>query len=589
MLEIPFAPLKRRDCRDGSMTAEGRPAPSSSGQLARTPLPHLLVYAYERQLTGTFDFRATDGTTATVLVRQGHPAKARLSTPPIYLGQVLLEMGIIDAQALDASLREMSSGSERKLHGAVLLGQNAVTRSQLDEGLRSQVLRKIAQLARMPAASVFEFYADWDGLADFGAEPTPIEALSAVWAAVREQPPLEHVKAALDRLSQGKLRIAKNAQLERFGFTNEERRWIDLLRMKALRLDAFFTSAEINDRIARLIVYSLAITKQIDMVGEEAEPPSGNMPVAEPSSPQSPRNAVAKMALKRERMRTNPAIEEKSSPRIQTTDRRASPPPDAAPPNVDARRSEIAERAATIDKENYFEMLGIKSDASIDEVKSAYISLAKTWHPDRLPSTLADVKEGCARVFARMSEAHQTLTDESKRSRYKQLMKEGGETPEQQQEIANVLDATVAFQKAEIWLRKNDFTQAEVLAHRAVELDPNQADYVALVAWLNALKPAAQTAEATQVCIDELDRALKMNERCERGYFYRAMLYKRQHREGLAFKDFQKVAELNPKNIDAQRELRLYEMRGGPPRRITPFPAQPTAPKPGLFQKFFKK
>lgn len=80
-----------------------------------------------------------------------------------------------------------------------------------------------------------------------------------------------------------------------------------------------------------------------------------------------------------------------------------------------------------------------------------------------------------------------------------------------------------------------------------------------------------------------------MNERCERAYFYRAMLYKRQHRNGLAFKDFQKVAELNPKNIDAQRELRLYEMRGGPPKRITPYPSQPPASKPGLFQKFFKK
>src|SRR5580693_7148773 len=126
------------------MSAEVRPAPASSGQLARTPLPHLLVYAYERQLTGTFDFRAPDGATASVLVRAGQPAKAQLSSPPIYLGQVLLEIGVIDAKMLDESLRAMSVTGQRKLHGRVLLEKNALDPTQLDQGLRVQLLRKVA-------------------------------------------------------------------------------------------------------------------------------------------------------------------------------------------------------------------------------------------------------------------------------------------------------------------------------------------------------------------------------------------------------------------------------------------------------------
>jgi len=96
------------------------------------------------------------------------------------------------------------------------------------------------------------------------------------------------------------------------------------------------------------------------------------------------------------------------------------------------------------------------------------------------------------------------------------------------------------------------------------------------------------------VKIEVLDEAIKSNPRSERAYLFRAMLYKRQHRDGLAYKDFKKVVELNPKSIEAQREIRLYEMRGGPPRRITPNPSPsptgaPPPPKPGLFQKFFKK
>ena len=580
-----------------------RPTPTSSGQLARTPLPHLLVYAHDRQLTGTFEFRAPDASTAAVLMLQGRPAKAKLSGQSIYLGQVLLELGVIDAAMLDASLREMATA--RGLHGTILLEKGAIDRGQLDQGLRSQLLRKLSLVAQMPAATVFEFYGDWDGLADFGAEPSPIDTFAVVWTAIREQPPLEHVKAALERMMRGRLRVSKTASLDRFGFTHEERRWIDLLRVRALRLDDFFGAAEgINERITRLIVYCLAITKQIELVSEEeaaaaeaaaaaaaAPPPSSSAPIS------PPKGAVGRITLRRERVITNPNIvKEESSPRVPAIpDQRASPPPDnpstaiaAVPAALAERRQEIVTRAQTIDKQNYFEMLGITPQTPAEDAKNAYIALAKTWHPDRLPSALHDVKEQCARVFARMSEAHQTLTDAEKRKRYLTLMKEGGETPEAQQEIQNVIGAAVQFQKAEICLKKNDLAQAEELARRALQMDPNQADYIALLAWIESLKDPS--AEATQDRIADLDRAIKINERCERAYYYRAMLYKRHNRDGPAFKDFKKVSELNPKNIDAQRELRLYEMRGAGARPQSQAPSQtPVAQKPGLFQKFFKK
>ena len=206
---------------------EGRPAPTSSGQFARTPLPHLLVYTHDRALTGTFEFRAPDASSASVLLIHGQPAKAKLSASSIYLGQVLLEMGVLDAPALDASLREWSGLTPRKLHGILLLERATITLDQLEQALRSQLLRKLAQIARMPAATVFEFYSDWDGLADFGGDPLPIDAMSAVWASIREEPPFEHVKAALERMTHGRLKLARTAHLDRFGFTLEEKRSIE--------------------------------------------------------------------------------------------------------------------------------------------------------------------------------------------------------------------------------------------------------------------------------------------------------------------------------------------------------------------------
>ena len=59
---------------------------------------------------------------------------------------------------------------------------------------------------------------------------------------------------------------------------------------------------------------------------------------------------------------------------------------------------------------------------------------------------------------------------------------------------------------------------------------------------------------------------------------------------------------LNPHNIDAAREVRLYHMRGGrhtshPPAKPSSTgapgprsdPPKPEEPKPGLFGRFFKK
>ena len=49
-----------------------------------------------------------------------------------------------------------------------------------------------------------------------------------------------------------------------------------------------------------------------------------------------------------------------------------------------------------------FAILGLGEGATPLQVRTAYRDLVKVWHPDRLPGALADVKDACARVFARI-------------------------------------------------------------------------------------------------------------------------------------------------------------------------------------------
>ena len=64
-------------------------------------------------------------------------------------------------------------------------------------------------------------------------------------------------------------------------------------------------------------------------------------------------------------------------------------------------------------KRDYYEVLGISKSASEDEIKKAYRSLAKKYHPDMNPGNAeAEVK------FKEVNEAYAVLSDSEKRSKY---------------------------------------------------------------------------------------------------------------------------------------------------------------------------
>ena len=64
------------------------------------------------------------------------------------------------------------------------------------------------------------------------------------------------------------------------------------------------------------------------------------------------------------------------------------------------------------EKRDYYEVLGVKRDASKDEIKDAYRKLAMQFHPDRNKDPGAEEK------FKEISEAYAVLIDNQKRQQY---------------------------------------------------------------------------------------------------------------------------------------------------------------------------
>ncbi len=67
---------------------------------------------------------------------------------------------------------------------------------------------------------------------------------------------------------------------------------------------------------------------------------------------------------------------------------------------------------------DYYELLGIKKEASEQEIKSAYRKMAKKYHPD------INKNEDANKIIISLNEAKETLLDQEKRIQYDRLLEE---------------------------------------------------------------------------------------------------------------------------------------------------------------------
>lgn len=304
--------------------------------------------------------------------------------------------------------------------------------------------------------------------------------------------------------------------------------------------------------------------------GRAAEPPAPRPEVAPAPPPDAPRDDVRRRMVQR-------ALRSVGSPVFAREEPAAKPEPAEPRPtgmkaeNIDAAlEKEIRARLAR-PATDHFGRLDVPRTVEGDAVKEAFLQLARRFHPDRFAAAgqfalLPQVRE----LFGQVKESYDVLVDPASRARHLAELETAEKGPRRTPE-----EAKTAFQKAQVYLRRKDLKNAEAELVMAVEADP-RAEYLAELAWTLLSNPNRREEALAQ--IHELSaRAVKASPPSDRAFVVAAFVARTDGEAEKSEKLFRRALELNPRNVDAGREVRLTEMRRG------------TEKKGGLLDKLRRK
>ncbi len=241
-----------------------------------------------------------------------------------------------------------------------------------------------------------------------------------------------------------------------------------------------------------------------------------------------------------------------------------------------------------MDRQNYFEMLGVKESADSSNISKKYMTLAKTWHPDRLPPELSALRPWVEEIFHLFTVASDTLSDTTKRMEYQKAVMQGGGTPEAERKLNVMVEAAINFQKVDVLVKRRRYDDALKICDAAMTVVRKEADYPAMKAWILVLRDGIEEEKTADEIRDLLRKTFALNPDHVHGHFVRAHFLKRMGEHDKALKHFKKVARLDPNNLEAVREVRIGTMRQARGRSSAPPPALESK-RPNLFGKFFKK
>jgi hypothetical protein len=481
---------------------------TAEGDLGRTPLAHLLVYAMEKRLDGVLFLSPPEGDKHTVRLARGAPVKVRPGDRFSLLGGMLVEAGHINQATLEAAL------ATKGLLGDLLVFAGRIEPDKLEAVVDQQFLRRMVRLFDLPRETTYAYFEGHEELAEWGGDPACVDPLALIWIGLRAHAPRSALMdSTLAMLGDKPLRLHEAATLLRFGLDDPEAKLAEHLGTEAATLTELTALDLAPAEAVRRFVYALLITRQVDLGA--ATMPVGAVDSGRGAAVGSTVAAVARMALKSQVHRVG-----------------------AAAPDLpgDGERGVVV-ATSRISTRKLRDRVEGPPDSSV--TSTAPVSDERSSGPEEAPPTTR-----------------------SSSSEPEPQVRESGVVP-----VPAAPDLYADRSAAELLalarerLAARDPKGATAAAEAARREAPEDADVLAFSIWARFQADPGAAKGLTF----ELDELLAAQAGHVQAHYYRAMLRKRLSDQAGAMRELEKVLELSPDHADAARELAALAARSAAP------------------------
>jgi len=221
--------------------------------------------------------------------------------------------------------------------------------------------------------------------------------------------------------------------------------------------------------------------------------------------------------------------------------------------------AQLDQRLGELQKgKDLYAILGVPAGGGKDQIKSAFLNLAKVFHPDRLPASLPTYQAKITTVFESIREAYETLYDDAKRAAYMSQKLTGAGAAGAAAPAKNAQQADDLLRMGEVFFKKRDYRSAEQHFARAHAMDKGAVS-LAAQGWAIYMDPTRRAEAATSKQL--MEQALKLDRNCDRAHYQLGVIARVEGDMTKAENHFREAVRVNPRHLEANQELRLIEMR----------------------------
>lgn len=200
----------------------------------------------------------------------------------------------------------------------------------------------------------------------------------------------------------------------------------------------------------------------------------------------------------------------------------------------------------SLSRMNYYQILNVPPSSSKEEIKKSYFKLARTYHPDLFDQALSqDMKQKIEEVFASITKAYRTLSDDVERRVYDSKME--SVSPERKKDA--VKDAEIKFRQGKTLYDRGMYEDAMVLLEEATRLIKEKGSYFLLLALTESKIPAYHKRAE-----EHFMRAIKLDPWNPEAHVGLGLLYKKSGLTVKAKKRFERALSLDPDHPIACKE-----------------------------------